>query len=109
MLNNARGFKATILLSHTHWDHIQGLPFFEPLLGRRNRFDLYGPRRVNMNLKDVLAHQFLEPYLPFAYRSLAANLHIHEVVAGDTHQTERANGHYRWRFAPPWRLHWLSH
>jgi phosphoribosyl 1,2-cyclic phosphodiesterase len=81
---NDRSFKATILLSHTHWDHIQGLPFFDPLLGRRNRFDLYGPRRVNMNLKDILAHQFLEPYLPFAYRSLAANLHVHEVLAGDT-------------------------
>ncbi len=79
-----RGFKATILLSHTHWDHIQGLPFFDPLLGRRNHFNLFGPRRVNMNLEEILARQFLEPYLPFAYRSLSANLKVQEVVAGET-------------------------
>jgi phosphoribosyl 1,2-cyclic phosphodiesterase len=79
-----RGLSATILLSHTHWDHIQGLPFFDPLIDRRNRFELYGPRRTNINLEETLAHQFLEPYLPFAYRSLGAHLRVNEVVAGET-------------------------
>ena len=84
MNGRRRRLQATILLSHTHWDHIQGLPFFDPLLGRRNRFQLYGPRRTNINLREVLAHQFLEPYLPFAYSSLSADLQIREVLAGET-------------------------
>jgi ribonuclease BN (tRNA processing enzyme) len=75
--------QATILLSHTHWDHIQGLPFFEPLLGRRNRFKIYGMRRLNISLEETIARQFLEPYLPFAYRSLAAGLQVIEKHAGD--------------------------
>ena len=73
-----------ILLSHTHWDHIQGLPFFEPLSSRRNRFVLYGSKRIGKPLKEILAAQFFEPYLPFAYRSLRANLHVEEVNSGDT-------------------------
>jgi phosphoribosyl 1,2-cyclic phosphodiesterase len=80
---------ATILLSHTHWDHIQGLPFFEPLHGRRNSFDLIGPRRTNLSLEEILARQFLEPYLPFAYRSLAAELNVIEKEPGDTIQIGR--------------------
>lgn len=84
MRHQTRGFRATILLSHTHWDHIQGLPFFDPLLGRRNNFELYGPRRLNMNLEEILAHQYLTPYLPFAYRSLGARLRVSEVESGAT-------------------------
>lgn len=77
---------ATLLLSHTHWDHIQGLPFFEPLLRRRNNFVLYGPQRTNLPLEETIARQFLEPYLPFAYRSLAAELKVVEKRAGETIQ-----------------------
>lgn len=73
-----------ILLSHTHWDHIQGLPFFEPLSNRRNRFVVYGAKRVGKHLEEILARQFLEPYLPFAYRSLRANLNVQEVNSDDT-------------------------
>lgn len=79
-----RRVTATILLSHTHWDHIQGLPFFEPLLGRRNRFVLYGRKRVGKGLEEIIAGQFFEPYLPFAYRSLRANLDVREINAGET-------------------------
>jgi phosphoribosyl 1,2-cyclic phosphodiesterase len=36
-----------IFLSHTHWDHIQGLPFFEPAFRRGNRFVILGEKRVD--------------------------------------------------------------
>ncbi len=79
---NPSRITGNILLSHTHWDHIQGLPFFKPLGSRRNRFELIGRRRIGNGLEDILAGQFLEPYLPFAYRSLRANLHVKEVDSG---------------------------
>jgi phosphoribosyl 1,2-cyclic phosphodiesterase len=80
---------ATLLLSHTHWDHIQGLPFFEPLHGRRNSFKLIGPKRMYLSLEEIVARQFLEPYLPFAYRSLAAELKVYEKIPGETFQLGR--------------------
>jgi phosphoribosyl 1,2-cyclic phosphodiesterase len=68
-----------ILISHTHWDHIQGFPFFAPVWGRTNRFILFGRKRVGQRLEEIVAGQFLEPYLPFAYKSLPADLIVKEI------------------------------
>lgn len=73
-----------ILISHTHWDHIQGFPFFAPIMGRNNRFVLVGQKRVDKQLEEILAGQFIEPYLPFAYRTLPADLIVKEVGDGET-------------------------
>ena len=81
---HSRKVEATILLSHTHWDHIQGLPFFAPLQSRKNRFKLIGQKRINMHLERILSRQFLAPYLPFAYTSLSAGLNVSEVEDGET-------------------------
>lgn len=76
----------TVLVSHTHWDHIQGFPFFAPLIGsqsRRNRFVIVGQKRVGRQLENVLAGQIIEPYLPFAFKELAADIHVKEVSGGE--------------------------
>jgi phosphoribosyl 1,2-cyclic phosphodiesterase len=76
----------TILISHTHWDHIQGFPFFAPLVGpqsKQNRFVVVGQRRVGQQLETVLAGQIIEPYLPFAFKELAADIHVKEVRGGE--------------------------
>jgi phosphoribosyl 1,2-cyclic phosphodiesterase len=74
----------SILISHTHWDHIQGFPFFAPVWGRNNRFVLVGQKRVNQRLEEILAGQFIEPYLPYAYQALPADLIVKEVGDGET-------------------------
>jgi phosphoribosyl 1,2-cyclic phosphodiesterase len=74
----------SILISHTHWDHIQGFPFFGPVFGRNNRFVLVGKKRVGKQLEETLAGQFIEPYLPFTYKSLPADLIVKEVQDGET-------------------------
>ena len=46
-----------ILLSHTHWDHIQGLPFFLPLFVPGNEWDIYAPRGLSQAVETTLAGQ----------------------------------------------------
>ncbi|MBK8984521.1 MAG: MBL fold metallo-hydrolase [Chloroflexi bacterium] len=74
----------SILISHTHWDHIQGFPFFAPVWGRSNRFVLVGRKRVGQRLEEIIGGQFLEPYLPFAYKSLPADLLVKEISDGES-------------------------
>src|SRR5512147_1097412 len=47
----------TLLLTHTHWDHIQGLPFFEPVYQRQNRLRILGYEGARHGLETVLAGQ----------------------------------------------------
>ena len=53
-----------ILIGHTHWDHIHGLPFFAPLFVPGSRWDVYGPRGVVRTLDNVLAGQMEYQYFP---------------------------------------------
>lgn len=65
---------ATILLTHTHWDHIQGFPFFAPLFQPDNTFNVYGPEGAHVSLHDVLAGQMEHRYFPVELGQLAARI-----------------------------------
>jgi phosphoribosyl 1,2-cyclic phosphodiesterase/DNA-binding response OmpR family regulator len=71
-----------ILISHTHWDHIQGLPFFAPLFVEGNEWHVYGPRGLSQSLRDVLAGQMQFEYFPVTLNQFKARIHYHEVVEG---------------------------
>ena len=74
---------AVLLFSHTHWDHIQGLPFFTPAMVQQNRVVVLGERRVDRRLEQVLAGQMVDAYLPFTLDDLRADLLIKEVHDGE--------------------------
>ena len=65
---------ATILLSHTHWDHIQGFPFFAPAFVPGNSLTVCGPEGSGRSLPDVLAGQMEYTYFPVELGQLAANI-----------------------------------
>ncbi|HET7084825.1 MAG TPA: MBL fold metallo-hydrolase [Rhizomicrobium sp.] len=82
LLKEKKPCSGHILISHTHWDHIQGLPFFAPLFVPGNEWHIYGPRGVGKSLRDVFAGQMEYTYFPVALNAFAATLHFHEVVEG---------------------------
>lgn len=55
---------ASIFLSHMHWDHIQGLPFFAPGRVMDNHFTIYGERKCKLSLAEILRGQMQSPYFP---------------------------------------------
>jgi CheY-like chemotaxis protein len=84
----ARGPKpltATILLSHTHWDHIQGFPFFAPLFVPENRITVCGPEGSGRSLREVLSGQMEYTYFPVDIAQLPATITFRELGEG-THE-----------------------
>lgn len=73
--------KAAILISHTHWDHVQGLPFFSPLYREGNQVDIFARQR-DLHLEVVFSAQNRSPYFPVPLSSMKAEIGFHEVIEG---------------------------
>jgi phosphoribosyl 1,2-cyclic phosphodiesterase len=78
---------ATILITHTHWDHIQGFPFFAPLFRPENHFKVYGPEGAHLSLRDVLAGQMEHHYFPVELDQLAARI-VYQDLGEGAHQID---------------------
>ncbi len=76
--------EATVLLSHLHWDHIQGLPFFVPAYLPSTRLEVVGSAGGVSSLGAVLAAQMTAPVFPVRLDELGADLRLREVRSGDT-------------------------
>jgi phosphoribosyl 1,2-cyclic phosphodiesterase len=70
---------AHILISHTHWDHIQGLPFFSPLYQAGNKLMVYARRRDDVHLRSVFASQAQSPYFPVPFDETRADVTFREL------------------------------
>jgi phosphoribosyl 1,2-cyclic phosphodiesterase len=72
---------AAILLSHTHWDHIQGFPFFSPLYVGGNAFQIYGPAESSALLEGILEGQMAPQYFPVqTLKNMGARIEIAAVT-----------------------------
>ncbi len=80
---NPKGVRGHILISHTHWDHIQGLPFFAPLFIPGNEWDVYGPVGLNQSMREALSGQMQYTYFPVTMEQFGATLRYHDLVEGD--------------------------
>jgi phosphoribosyl 1,2-cyclic phosphodiesterase len=85
LLNDGRAadFHGTILLSHLHWDHIQGLPFFVPLHCPGSTLDVYGPRQFEGPLGEVFGGMMRPPYFPITPEQLEGTVAFHDVDQDD--------------------------
>ena len=71
-----------VLISHTHWDHIQGLPFLAPLFVADFEWDIYGPRGLGPSIRETLAGQMQYTYFPITIEQFAAKVRYHDLVEG---------------------------
>jgi len=81
--------KTSILISHTHWDHVQGLPFFSPLYRAGNQIEIFARRR-DTHLEAVFSQQHGEPYFPVPLSAMQADMSFHALSEGARFDLGRA-------------------
>lgn len=72
----------TALVSHLHWDHVQGIPFFGPLLDAESELRIVGPKQSDCSLEEAI-HRFISPPLfPVEMAAIPAKLSFLEASDG---------------------------
>src|SRR5918996_5997685 len=71
-----------LLISHTHWDHIQGFPFFDPAFLPDTELNIYAPRDFRQSLEETLSGQMQYPYFPVTLHDLRSRIHFTELEEG---------------------------
>ncbi len=75
-------FRATALVSHLHWDHVQGLPFFAPLHCDDTHLDVHGPGDEDRTLEESFDVFMTPPFFPICYRELAGRVALNDTPEG---------------------------
>ena len=81
----SRPIQAHVLLSHYHWDHIQGLPFFAPLYEKANEFHFHSYRLPGASVEEALEGQMTDPYFPVDMIAMLAKRKFSEIQESPLH------------------------
>lgn len=74
--------QATVFISHSHWDHINALPFFSPLYVAGNNFQICGPAQGAVTVRDMISAQMDAVYFPITIDQFAANIQYLDLKEG---------------------------
>lgn len=74
LINNGESVKAFLLITHPHWDHIQGFPFFKPAFISGNELTIVGTERKDKLLSEIIAEQMNRIYFPVRLQDLKATI-----------------------------------
>jgi diguanylate cyclase (GGDEF)-like protein len=82
MLRRPGPYRIHLLIGHTHWDHIQGFPFFTPAFLPNSELNIYGSPAFQRSLEDSLSGQMQYSYFPVKLQDLASRIHYTELEEG---------------------------
>jgi phosphoribosyl 1,2-cyclic phosphodiesterase len=68
-----------ILISHTHWDHIQGFPFFAPAFSDKFDIHIHGSQGTGHDIEKVLSFQMEDDYFPLSFLELSSSIAFHDI------------------------------
>jgi len=71
--------EASVLLTHLHWDHVAGLPFFSPVLCPGGKLDIFGPPDEGMTLDQAINTLIKPPFFPVTIDDFAGELRMHDL------------------------------
>ena len=71
--------RVSVLITHTHWDHIQGFPFFMPAYEAKNEVALVGFKGARRDLQKAFSNQMGSPYFPISMEQMRCRLTIREI------------------------------
>ena len=74
LIENGESIKAHLLISHPHWDHIQGFPFFKPAFISGNELTIVGTERAEKSLSEIISEQMNRIYFPIQLHDLKAKI-----------------------------------
>ncbi|MBS0238722.1 MAG: MBL fold metallo-hydrolase [Proteobacteria bacterium] len=72
-----------LLISHTHWDHIQGIPFFAPFFMADSHWHIFAPKGFGSTIEETLAGQMQYAYFPVRLDQMRARITFTELVEGE--------------------------
>lgn len=72
--SNGHGIFGRIFITHPHWDHLQGFPFFKPFYSNKNRFDVYMPPQDGVGCKEILQGHLSNTFFPVSIDMLESEL-----------------------------------
>src|SRR5262245_20918636 len=78
--SNGHGIAADIFLTHAHWDHIQGIPFFAPIFQPGNHFTIWGSKTLETSIDRVIRDQMLPVVFPVTFEQLDATIDFGEIA-----------------------------
>ena len=76
-------FRGTALITHLHWDHVQGLPFFVPINRPGACLDIYGPPQDGVSVEEAFSSFMCPPYFPVRIEDLVGSIRFHDVADTD--------------------------
>jgi phosphoribosyl 1,2-cyclic phosphodiesterase len=76
-------FRGTALVTHLHWDHVQGLPFFVPVLRDGASLDVYAPRQDGLSVAEAFDGFMRPPYFPVGIADLPGTVTFHDTDEDD--------------------------
>lgn len=71
---------AKLFITHPHWDHINGFPFFVPFYMKNNEFEIFGTNHPNSSLERTLCAQMDNVYFPVTVKEFSAHLTYHPIT-----------------------------